>query len=80
MLILRMLLLAPAHVREEVPAAWRGPGQPTVGCTAMPQAEMESLQAWLDPSRGPLLVQLPVQQYQRLRKRCRLPALKGASA
>ena len=59
---------------------WRGPGQPTVGCTAMPQAEMESLQAWLDPSREPLLVQLPVQQYQRLRKRWRLPALQGASA
>jgi L,D-peptidoglycan transpeptidase YkuD (ErfK/YbiS/YcfS/YnhG family) len=58
---------------------WRGPGQPTVGCTAMPQAEIEFLLGWLDASRKPLLVQLPRQQYQRLRKSLRLPALEGAS-
>lgn len=54
---------------------WRGPGQPTVGCTAMPQDELESLIAWLDPARTPLLVQLPEAQYQRLRKHWRLPEL-----
>ena len=33
---------------------WRGPGQPTVGCTAMPQADLESLIAWLNPASTPL--------------------------
>jgi hypothetical protein len=57
---------------------WRGPGKPTVGCTAMPQAEIESLLGWLDPSRGPLLVQLPESRYRSLRKRWHLPAVPDA--
>lgn len=56
---------------------WRGPGQPTVGCTAMPQADLESLLAWLDPAREPLLVQLPEAQYQALRKNWRLPKVRS---
>jgi hypothetical protein len=55
---------------------WRGPGQPTVGCTAMPQAQLETLLTWLDPARHPLLVQLPAAQYQLLEKRWKLPAFK----
>jgi len=58
---------------------WSGPGQPTVGCTAMPQAEIESLLGWLDAARKPLLVQLPRRHYQSLRKSLRLPALEGSS-
>jgi D-alanyl-D-alanine dipeptidase len=58
---------------------WRGPAQPTVGCTAMPQADMESLLGWLDPERKPLLVQLPAAQYQKLRHRWNLPALENAA-
>jgi L,D-peptidoglycan transpeptidase YkuD (ErfK/YbiS/YcfS/YnhG family) len=58
---------------------WRGPGQPTVGCTAMPQADLESLLGWLDPDRKPLLVQVPEAQYRALRKKWRLPPL-AASA
>jgi D-alanyl-D-alanine dipeptidase len=54
---------------------WRGPGQGTVGCTAMPREQLESILAWLDPERKPLLVQLPVSQYQQLTKRWNLPAL-----
>lgn len=54
---------------------WRGPGQPTVGCTAMPQANLETLLGWLDPARKPLLVQLPVAQYHKLRKQWHLPSL-----
>ena len=57
---------------------WRGPGQPTVGCTAMPQKDLETLIGWLDPARKPLLVQLPAAQYQKLKKHWRLPALSGA--
>jgi L,D-peptidoglycan transpeptidase YkuD (ErfK/YbiS/YcfS/YnhG family) len=59
---------------------WRGPGQPTVGCTAMPQADLESLLGWLDPDRKPLLVQLPAAQYQALRHRWHLPSLSAPSA
>lgn len=58
---------------------WRGPAQPTVGCTAMPQADMESLLDWLDPERKPLLVQLPSAQYQKLRHRWNLPAVENAA-
>jgi L,D-peptidoglycan transpeptidase YkuD (ErfK/YbiS/YcfS/YnhG family) len=52
---------------------WRGPGQPTVGCTAMPQADLESLIAWLDPARTPVLVQLPIDEYTKLREGWRWP-------
>lgn len=54
---------------------WRGPGQPTVGCTAMPQADLESLIAWLDPKSTPLLVQLPIDQYEKLRAGWRWPKI-----
>jgi hypothetical protein len=54
---------------------WEGPGRGTVGCTAMPGAQLESLLSWLDPAKKPLLVQLPLPLYQRLRKLWRLPAL-----
>lgn len=53
---------------------WRGAGQGTVGCTAMPQPELESLLAWLDPARKPLLVQMPESVYARLAKEWKLPA------
>lgn len=53
---------------------WKGPAQPTVGCTAMPQADMETLLGWLDPERKPLLVQLPDPQYQKMRHRWNLPS------
>ncbi len=56
---------------------WRGRGQGTVGCTAMPMEQLESILSWLDPMRKPLLVQLPQQQYRKLRSKWRLPALPG---
>ena len=55
---------------------WRGPGQGTVGCTAMPQARIESLLVWLDAARQPLLVQLPRPRFDALRKQLHLPKLK----
>jgi D-alanyl-D-alanine dipeptidase len=58
---------------------WRGPGQPTVGCTAMPQADLESLIAWLKPDSTPLLVQLPIAEYNKLREGWHWPMIKGAS-
>ena len=32
----------------------------------MPQSELETLLTWLDPTRKPLLVQLPAPEYARL--------------
>ena len=55
---------------------WRGPAQGTVGCTAMPRPEVESLLGWLDPRRTPLLVQLPKGEYKKLESRWKLPRLK----
>ena len=54
---------------------WSGRGRGTAGCTAMPQTELEPILAWLDPSRMPVLVQLPRAQYERLRKGWQLPVL-----
>ena len=54
---------------------WRGPGQGTVGCTAMPREQLESIISSLDPIRFPLLVQMPTAEYQRIRAKLELPAL-----
>jgi hypothetical protein len=54
---------------------WSGPGKGTAGCTAIAEMELESILAWLDPSRLPLLVQLPRAQYHRLRNLWHLPVL-----
>src|SRR6185503_5319742 len=59
---------------------WKGPAQSTVGCTAMPQADMELLLGWLDPERKPLLVQLPAAQYQKLGHRWNLPAMENPAS
>jgi hypothetical protein len=52
---------------------WKGPGTGTVGCTAMPREQLESILAWLDLARAPILVQLPRLQYKKLRKPWKLP-------
>jgi L,D-peptidoglycan transpeptidase YkuD (ErfK/YbiS/YcfS/YnhG family) len=59
---------------------WRGPGQPTVGCTAMAQENLESLIGWLDPKSTPLLIQLPMAEYQKLREGWRLPVISDEPA
>ena len=59
---------------------WYGRGQGTTGCTAMPQEQIESILAWLDPARRPVLVQLPVAQYKRLRRQWHLPSLPNSHA
>jgi len=47
---------------------WRAAGEGTVGCTAMPKEDVEQLIQWLDPAKSPRLVQLPLGQYNKLRK------------
>jgi zinc D-Ala-D-Ala dipeptidase len=48
-------------------------GNPTSGCTSMSAEAMEALLRWVDPSRRPLLVQLPRSEYDRLRGLWHLP-------
>jgi D-alanyl-D-alanine dipeptidase len=52
---------------------WSGPGVGTAGCTAFPASAVETVVRWLDPSRRPMLVQLPSAEYARLRTAWRLP-------
>ena len=54
---------------------WHSSDQGTAGCTAMEQANVETLLTWLDPERKPLLVQLPERTYERLIRRWRFPKL-----
>jgi len=43
----------------------------------MPREQLESIISSLDPIRFPLLVQMPTAEYQRIRGRLELPALKN---
>lgn len=52
---------------------WRSPENPTSGCTAMALERIKPLLARLDPARKPLLVQLPKDEYARLRQAWGLP-------
>lgn len=57
---------------------WRDAGEGTVGCTAMPEHDIEQLIVWFDPAKSPLLMQMPRNQYDRARKLLagdRLPVL-----
>ena len=54
---------------------WSGPSSGTAGCTAMAQEQLEPILAWLDPAKGPLLVQLPAALYKKLMKPWHLPGL-----
>jgi len=52
---------------------WRGPHEPTSGCTAMPEERVRETVRWLDPKLRPVLVQLPDLEYVKLRERWQLP-------
>ena len=52
---------------------WKAPGEPTAGCTAMDEAALRALVAWLDPSAKPVFVLLPQAEYARLRTTWALP-------
>ena len=52
---------------------WRGETNPTVGCTAMAQKNLEKVLSWLDPKAQPLLIQLPKTTYQTLQTSWKLP-------
>ncbi|MEZ5289051.1 MAG: L,D-transpeptidase family protein [Vicinamibacterales bacterium] len=48
-------------------------GTGTAGCTAMPVDDLREVMAWLDPSRAPVVVQLPRAAYDALRSEWALP-------
>ena len=54
----------------------RNADETTAGCTAMPEAEMDTLLAWLDASQYPVFVLLPENERARLTVGWRLPAMK----
>ncbi len=54
---------------------WGGQSSTTAGCTALDATRLEALMRWLDASRRPALVQLPLAEYRRLQAVWRLPAL-----
>jgi D-alanyl-D-alanine dipeptidase len=52
---------------------WNGPASTTAGCTALDASELLTVESWLEKRRKPVLVQLPRQTYQRLRRDWKLP-------
>ncbi len=55
---------------------WKDSETGTSGCTAMVPEKIENLVRWLDASKTPTLVQLPEPDFQRLKTRWNLPAVK----
>jgi len=54
---------------------WGGPRSTTVGCTALDDAELARLVAWLDPRERPVIVQVPRPVYGLVRSGWGLPEL-----
>jgi L,D-peptidoglycan transpeptidase YkuD (ErfK/YbiS/YcfS/YnhG family) len=53
---------------------WRdGGGRPTAGCTTMDEAKLKALIAKIDPTRRPLYILLPKNEYDSYRKAWKLP-------
>lgn len=57
---------------------WKAPGETTAGCTAMDDAAMTELLAWLRPQARPVFVLLPRAQYARVWREWGLPAPESA--
>jgi zinc D-Ala-D-Ala dipeptidase len=69
------------HNRAAIPGAgsciflhiWKSSSAPTAGCTAMPESDLVRLIRWLNPTRHPILVQMPRAAYRSVRAKYRLP-------
>jgi len=52
---------------------WKSPSTLTTGCTAMAESDLVRLLRWLDPSRNPILVQMPRANHRAIQARYGLP-------
>lgn len=52
---------------------WQRRGAPTAGCTAMSEATIDGLLAWLDINKKPLYVALPKAEYLKKQQQWQLP-------
>lgn len=52
---------------------WRGEGKATIGCTSMEANQLSKTLSWLRPEASPLLVQLPAQEFARVKEEWKLP-------
>jgi D-alanyl-D-alanine dipeptidase len=57
------------------PSPTLSPPPPTSGCTALPMTDLETLVKWLTPEADPVLVQLPKDDYEKLQREWKLPAI-----
>jgi L,D-peptidoglycan transpeptidase YkuD (ErfK/YbiS/YcfS/YnhG family) len=51
---------------------WRDGQSPTAGCTAMDLSRLRNLAQWLDATKNPVLVQLPMAEYRKFKRPWRL--------
>lgn len=52
---------------------WSGSNKPTAGCTAMKESDILKLIHFLDKKKNPILVQLPLAEYSKLKSMYKLP-------
>jgi L,D-peptidoglycan transpeptidase YkuD (ErfK/YbiS/YcfS/YnhG family) len=54
---------------------WKNSSSATAGCTAMPEQNLVDLLRWVDPSKRPVLIQMPRAEFADLRSHYRVPSL-----
>lgn len=55
---------------------WKDETTGTAGCTAMKRENIETILAWLDAAKNPVLIQFPAAEYEKLKTAWKLPKLK----
>ena len=72
-----------AHNPTAIPGAgsciffhiWKNSSTATTGCTAMAEPDLVRLLRWLDPTAHPVLVQMPLEDYQFFQRKLVLPPM-----